>query len=167
MLKRTLWRAGAFVAPLLLSLGLVAAPPASAAEPGIDIPLTVATPDYACGEDWWEPLGRYYLKWQCDGNLVLYSSQDGSARWASGTYGWPNITNPTTKLNFSRYGYMSIRDHNGSIVCAWGGPESAGGYVRLQSDGNLVVYASNGNAVWASGTYGWRQGSVHACGTGM
>ncbi|MGW1229700.1 hypothetical protein [Streptomyces sp. NPDC001478] len=163
MLKKALWRAGAVIAPVLLSLGLVTAPPASAEGYGINIPLTVDTPDFACGKTWTEPVAYHQLVWQCDGNLVLYR-QDHHALWASGTYGWSNITNPTTKLNFSRYGYMSIRDHNANIVCAWGGPASAGGYVRVQSDGNLVVYTSGGTAVWASGTYDGRQGSVHACG---
>jgi len=67
---------------------------------------------------------RATVRFQRDGNVVLYEGQDGNpndAVWSTGTHGDPN-------------GFASE--------------------FSLQTDGNMVLYDLNGRPLWASGTWG-------------
>lgn len=67
------------------------------------------------GQYYYSDSQLYFLVMQTDGNLVYYRS-NGTARWTSQTSGWP------------------------------------GGFAVMQTDGNFVVYSSSGQAVWNTGT---------------
>ncbi len=92
---------------------------------------------------------------QGDGNFVVYGS-GGKALWASGTGGGGN------SLTLQPGGVLAITNGNNAIL--WSGHALyPGQFIQtadhayalvMQSDGNLVEYASNGHAVWASGTSG-------------
>jgi hypothetical protein len=74
------------------------------------------------------PSGRFVLKYQSDGNLVLYDN--GSAAWAINC--WPDCNSS---------GFQ-------------GNPFQPAGYATMQTDGNFVVYNSYGNPVWHTWTFG-------------
>lgn len=74
------------------------------------------------------PNGRFVLKYQSDGNLVLYDN--GSPVWAINC--WPGC---------SGTGYA-------------GNSFTPAGYGTMQTDGNFVVYNSSGAPVWHAGTFG-------------
>jgi hypothetical protein len=49
------------------------------------------------------------------------------------------------------YGYLVIRDASDTTI--WNsGTTSAGSYLVLQNDGNLVMYTSTGSWIWQSNT---------------
>jgi RHS repeat-associated protein len=114
---------------------------------------------------------------QDDGNLVLYIF-----KWQAGVYAAPSpgpfapqscsissylvagqrispnqcIVSPHGQymLYMAPYGNLFIYDI-AHAVGTWGtNTNSAGAYATLQTDGNLVVYATNGVALWNSGTSG-------------
>ena len=74
------------------------------------------------------PNGRFVLKYQNDGNFVLYDN--GGAAWAINC--WPECSG-------TGFG---------------GNPFQPAGYATMQSDGNLVVYNGYGQPVWHTWTYG-------------
>lgn len=86
--------------------------------------------------------GETYLAVQNDGNLVVYSSGD-IPQWASHTrLPAPNRCH-SMFANELLFGGERIWSCNGSY------------YLEMQTDGNLVLYkASNGRALWSSGTFG-------------
>ncbi|MFD7645707.1 hypothetical protein ACFV4P_34255 [Kitasatospora sp. NPDC059795] len=101
--------------------------------------------------------GNYELAMQGDGNLVLYNA-NGSAIWASGTYG-----HSAAALNMQADGnlvvYSTYNNSSSTPLWATGTWGNSGSYFFFQPDGNLVVYRygggpSTGGALWASGTYG-------------
>ncbi|WP_407914190.1 hypothetical protein [Kitasatospora sp. NE20-6] len=138
----------------------LATPPASAADQSIA--LTLSTPDEHCG--WSRSSSTVRLTFQCDGNLVLYRISDGHAMWASGTYGKGSLT--PDLLNFSHDGYMKLFAHpwyGSSLECIWGNSSAADGRLKVQDDGNVVIYTSGGTPIWHTNTYGNRQGDVRDC----
>ncbi|MDN5856057.1 MAG: hypothetical protein L0K86_25095 [Actinomycetia bacterium] len=90
--------------------------------------------------------GRSRLVMQGDGNLVLYRTDTGEARWASNTPGTPaNRAVMQGDGNFVVYTQMGA-------VWASNTDGNPGAWVVLQDDGNLVVYSSAGAALWDSRT---------------
>ena len=100
---------------------------------------------------------------QGDGNLVVYSST-GQALWDAGTYG-----NPGAYLELQNNGNTAIYQINGTAIWSVssivlpGRTLTAGQAIYspngqyvlvMQSDGNLVEYGPNHQAIWASGTSG-------------
>jgi hypothetical protein len=91
-----------------------------------------------------------FLAWQGDGNLVLYRS-DGTAVWASNTEG------SGEQLCFQGDGNLCINDSQGQAVFCTntadaGNSGNGGTLLVLQDDCNLVMYATDGTPLWASGT---------------
>ncbi len=92
------------------------------------------------------PNGVYSLDMQTDGNLVLY--WEGKAIWASRTPHHP--------------GDFAILQTDGNFVvyqgrrALWSSQSARGGksayYLRLQNDGNLVVYSPVKTEIWQTGT---------------
>lgn len=90
------------------------------------------------------------LKFQTDGNLVLYRARDNAVMWASG---W----NPNVKiLDWSASaGGILLEDSNHNVLCTITGTSSAsGGWAQVQSDGDFVFYNPSGQATWAT-FWGW------------
>ena len=126
--------------------------------------------------------GPYHLRMQDDGNLVIYDSQN-HAIWASDTHHkgaqghflqvqddgnaviYDGDFKPIWATNTNR-GKEVIGDrlktdealHTGSCLKANGQSY----YLKLQEDGNLVIYSSShhdpSNAIWSTGTHGKGQG---------
>lgn len=90
------------------------------------------------------PNGRYSLKMQADGNLVLYSPY--RAIWYTQTH----LTDANRAVMQSD-GNLVIYGPGGYRWASWtiGYPNSR---LVLQDDGNLVIYDATGRAVWASWT---------------
>ncbi|WP_371502585.1 hypothetical protein OG871_36035 [Kitasatospora sp. NBC_00374] len=66
-----------------------------------------------------------------------------------------------THVDGSRSGYAKLLDASNNVVCTLGKLSPApGGTVRIQDDGNVVFYDTNGNATWDTGTYGFQQGNL-------
>lgn len=103
------------------------------------------------------PTGREVLVMQRDGNLVLYDrGNNGIAYWATGT--------PDGRANhvtMGTDGNLRLLTPSGQVIWAanvdpgnnWhGGPLTPGSYLRLQEDGNLVIYRKApevpGSAAW-------------------
>ncbi|MFJ1709815.1 hypothetical protein [Kitasatospora sp. NPDC088346] len=98
------------------------------------------------------------LVFQGDGNLVLYSNNDGRALWASGSYG-----QGVNHVDWSASGYIKLQ-HDNDTICTIGKLNSApGGRAVVQSDGNFVFYRADGSAAWSSGTNGLSQRTVDYC----
>lgn len=88
--------------------------------------------------------GLYYLSYQTDGNLALYTAE-GRFLWNTGTSGPAGYAIMQTDGNFAIYGPDgSFKWNTGTTV--------AGSRLVLQDDGNLVISTAVGVAAWESGT---------------
>ena len=90
------------------------------------------------------PSGRYLLRYQFDGNVVLYDQ--GVALWASGT-----ADSTLGVLLMQLDGNLVMFDGSGAAVWASGTVGYPGASLLVQDDGNAVIYA-DGVAVWATKT---------------
>ncbi|MCB9306102.1 MAG: RICIN domain-containing protein [Lewinellaceae bacterium] len=85
------------------------------------------------------------LKWQSDGNLVLYYYDDQPI-WAS------NTENMGALLSFSAGdGKLFIKDGSGKVI--WSPSNQSANMLKLQLDRNLILLNSSGQKLWASGSY--------------
>lgn len=90
---------------------------------------------------------RWKLRMQTDGNLVIYD-QSGQSRWQGGGSGG----SPSSYAVMQGDGNFVVYD-NGNVRFHTGTNGHPGAYLRFQnSDGNLVVYSTAGQALWQSGT---------------
>ncbi len=89
--------------------------------------------------------GRFTLKLQGDGNLVLRNDV-GTAIWSSGTYG-----TPVTRALMQVDGNFVLYDSNNTPYWSTGTYNYPGSHLVVQSDGNLVVY-HDAFPRWESGT---------------
>jgi hypothetical protein len=94
------------------------------------------------------PDGRFSLRLQGDGNLVLYGP-DGQPLWATGTDGQEVGTAP-----MQDDGNLVLYSPGGDPVWASDTFGNGGAYLVLQDDGNLVIYAADGSPLWATNTSG-------------
>jgi hypothetical protein len=94
--------------------------------------------------------GKYHVKPQSDGNLVLY--KDTKPLWASDTY---KVGSGSYHLKTQGDGNLCLYDGTGK--CTWSSNtygKGTGPYKALmQDDGNFVLYDRNGTPIWASNTY--------------
>jgi len=95
--------------------------------------------------------GLWKLKYQTDGNLVLYNADESQSYWESGT--WNTGQAP---------GYVKLQ-LDGNLVMV-GSPDIGaiwatntypypGATFRLQDDRNLIIADANNNLVWSPNTY--------------
>lgn len=154
-IRRALFVGGVLSAALGLTAGS-----AYATEGAGDIAayFVLNQPDWSCSNEVYASMTAY-LEFQCDGNVVLYNRDTGSAMWATGTAG-----KGVTDLDWSQSGYLKLEKSNGTVVCTVGATDPApGGVVIVQDDGNLVFYNTSGNATWSSKTSGEKQGTKDHC----
>jgi hypothetical protein len=92
---------------------------------------------------------RAKLKFQVDGNLVVYDERN-LARWASHTVGLGHYT------AFQQDGNLVVYNvgRDGSQRAVWASNTCCrwGSYLSVQDDGNVVVYDSGNHALWATHT---------------
>jgi hypothetical protein len=88
--------------------------------------------------------GHHVLIMQTDGNLVQYTN--GTAVWHTATSGRGAVA-----AGFE-WGHLSIRIQPSLIqeITLWSSDTTgnAGGVLRMQDDGNLVIYSATGVALW-------------------
>ncbi len=90
--------------------------------------------------------GVYTLKFQDDGNLVLYKNGNNPI-WASQTDG-----KSSKKLRFQDDGNFVIYDSADNPIWSSNTNNKNGSYITLQNDGNLVIYTYNNQPIWATNT---------------
>lgn len=93
------------------------------------------------------PDGRYSMKMQTDGNLVVYAPGH-KALWQSNTDG-----NPGAYLLIQTDGNIVVYSSAGKALW-YSGVRPNASYVIMQSDGNLVQYNSSNAALWNTNTDG-------------
>lgn len=91
----------------------------------------------------YSPSQNYYLIFQNDGNLVMYTTRNNSAIWSSKT------TNSGRRAVFQDDGNLVIYNRNNSPVFS-ANTTSRGSKLEIQDDGNLVIYDRRRNAAWSS-----------------
>ncbi len=90
--------------------------------------------------------GRFGLIYQGDGNLVLYAP-NGVPLWWTGVVGPPGVTMMQTD------GDLVILS-NGTVGWHTGTAGHPGAYMRVQSDGNLVMCSASGSVLMSTGRGG-------------
>ncbi len=102
-----------------------------------------------------EPLvsanGAFMLVVQTDGNLVIYTRQNGvqgSFTWASNKYGFPNANNSTLVMQTD--GNLVVYD--GAGTPQWASSTMSSGAVKLvlENDGKLNLYNAANIVVWTA-----------------
>ncbi|MGJ7484352.1 hypothetical protein ACSFA2_03785 [Variovorax sp. LT2P21] len=97
------------------------------------------------GQYYYSPQGKYFLVMQGDGNLVYYRA-NGTARWNTQTQAYPGAW-----AVMQGDGNFAIYTAGGQHIWS-AGVQSAGAYLGLQDDGNLVIRrASDQAALWHIG----------------
>lgn len=97
---------------------------------------------FAKMKKYFSPNQQYYLMFQNDGNLVMYSKSNAPL-WASKT------ENIGDKAEFQNDGNLVIYNRAGAAIFSTG-TNGRGAFLSVQNDGNLVVYGNRQNALWAS-----------------
>jgi len=116
-----------------------------------------------------DPSSHDYLIMQSDGNLVIYSSV-GLPLWSElGRTGYSGSTLPSgwtirpgQALYSSNGNFLAtLQSSDGNFVvyqtngpATWSSNRGGGAVVIMQSDGNLVEYSASQAALWSSGTNG-------------
>ncbi|WP_394825672.1 hypothetical protein [Pendulispora albinea] len=106
------------------------------------------------------------IRFQGDGNVVLYEGQDGNpndAVWSTGTNGDPKGF--AAELSLQTDGNMVLYDLNGRAIWAsgtWGCDNKPHTELVLQADGNMVIYTvGNFNNGWSPKWDAW--GNLNGC----
>ncbi|MFD8479057.1 hypothetical protein [Kitasatospora sp. NPDC059673] len=100
----------------------------------------------------WIESNSVWLVDQPDGNLVLYRKRDGAALWSTGTWNHPRAS--LTLINSPSFPALWLLQEN--TEWSWVTPVNgrSGIYAVVQDDGNFVIYTSDKQALWSTGTWG-------------
>lgn len=126
----------------VLSLAIAAMMAASAS---VQADTLQAGDNLHADESVWSSDGRYQIRYQSDGNLVLYRA-NGSALWATYTFGAPGAVRMQGDGNFVVY------DDSGTPLWSSNTDGNPGAFLKVQNDGNVVIYRADGVALWSTGT---------------
>jgi hypothetical protein len=96
------------------------------------------------GQELIPPSGHYSLKYQTDGNLVIYVGGKNPI-WSTGTSG-----KPAWKTCMQEDGNFVVYSSEGKPVWASNTYGTGGNRITIQDDGNLVIYNPQNSATWAS-----------------
>lgn len=92
------------------------------------------------------PNQQFILTHQFDGNVVLYQKGKQTGIWSTGTYG-----KDTTSLTLERDGNLVL--WSGSKPVWASVTDNRGGkVVRVEENGNIVMYNDEGKVIWESGS---------------
>ena len=131
-------------------------PPDPTPDPPGDDPVTITT-GYLLPDQWLRPEdavsspnGRVLLRYQIDGNFVVYDTAGGfwTALWDSNTDG-----TSADALSMQSDGNLVVYDPSGVPLWASGTEGHPGAYLAVQDDGNVVVYDVDGTALWFTWTF--------------
>lgn len=91
------------------------------------------------------------LTMQTDGNLVLYNNKTGRPTWDSKTVS--GAANHWAAMDsLGRFSVIEPETLGAPFMTP--NPASEGASLAIQDDGNLVVYSTKGEPLWASNTHG-------------
>ena len=93
--------------------------------------------------------GQWKLKYQTDGNLVLYNATESQSYWDSGT---SNTGQAAGYLRLQTDGNLVIYSSTGGVVWATNTAGNRGATFRIQDDRNLILAAANGDILWTPNT---------------
>lgn len=95
----------------------------------------------APGQNIYSANGRFKLRMQLDGNLVLLDA--GKAIWHTATG-----RNPGAAAYMQRDGNLVVRS-SANVPLWYSGTRSPGATAHVQNDGNLTVRSTSGSPLWA------------------
>ena len=98
------------------------------------------------GSSMTSPNGNYTFKMQSNGNLVLYCN--GNPLWSTGTSSY------VTGLTFQADSNLVIRGAGNSAKWGSGSQNTGGTMLKVQDNGDVVLYTDESVAVWSTGTAG-------------
>ena len=93
--------------------------------------------------------GLWKLKYQTDGNLVLYNADESQAYWE--TFTW-NTGQAAGYLTLQADGNLVIYSSTGVDVWATNTAGNPGATFFIQDDRNLILAAADGTILWTSST---------------
>lgn len=104
------------------------------------------------GMEFTSPNGRFTVRMQYDGNLVLYDN--GVRYWDAASALSSGFFADNTELRFQNDTNIVLYDENEDVVWAKSAFATGNGIktVYIQNDGNLVFYHADFNPIWASNT---------------
>jgi hypothetical protein len=94
--------------------------------------------------------GRFYLTYQTDGSFGYYDVNYSTSGWK---WGYGNYGETPGKAELTSEGVLRVLDSGGGVRVQWGDANAGNGgpyKLRMQCDGNLVIYDGLERAVWAS-----------------
>ena len=91
--------------------------------------------------------GLWKLKYQTDGNLVLYNADESKDYWASNTSG-----QAAGYLTLQDDGNLVIYSNMGVAYWATNTAGNPGATFFIQDDRNLILAAANGDILWTPNT---------------
>lgn len=103
------------------------------------------------GQSRYSPNHQLRLVLQEDGNLVLYAAGAEQALWHTHTFGQP-VTGAIIHPDGNFALYNTSNQPVWDLFSAAQIPSRPGAYLRVQDDGNLVLYDPYSGAVWSSNT---------------
>lgn len=96
--------------------------------------------------------GRFMLIYQLDGSFGMYDLNYRTSGWK---WGYGNHGEAAGKVLLDASGNINIKDSGGRVM--WSGGANGQGpppyRMRMQCDGNLVIYDNNNNPKWATNTW--------------
>lgn len=93
------------------------------------------------------PNGWYTLSYQADGNIVVY--QGSTAVWAGNCWSTCNNWGAAGVARMQGDGNFVVVNSSGGIV--WmSATASSGAFLTIRDDGQIAIYATNGNRLWSS-----------------
>lgn len=119
------------------------------------------------GDNLFSATRSFQLKFQTDGNLVLYAIDDATlpVDITQATYSkviWNTQSNGkgANRCVMQADGNLVVYNNNTAI---WSSHTSGhpGSFLRCQDDGNLVVYGPDGSVPWFSNTFAGRRGAAN------